>query len=288
MGDPYETSFFYLIWFLACFGGWEAHADTYAGRFDAGSVEIPLRVADELIESIVLGAPVRRIDHSEDGVVVQSDAGVVRAEAVVLALEPGQCSRIEFVPALPAARDRIQTRWLGGHGIKIFVVYETPFWRGDGLAGVASGLDPFPLAIDLSPNDGSEGIMCAVFFGRGGAVGEYSERLQDEASVRALTLDALEAYFGPEARDAKEFHVCSWEGDHWSDGCGSQLPPGVLSTVGSALRAPLGPLIWAGAVTGTMDFMEGAVTSGERAASEAQALLARLEVHTFETKARKR
>jgi monoamine oxidase len=48
------------------------------------------------------------------------------------------------------------------------------------------------------------------------------------------------------------------------------MPPGAWIENGSALRAPIGVLHWAGAETASTwnGYMEGAVTSGERAAAE--------------------
>ena len=62
-----------------------------------------------------------------------------------------------------------------------------------------------------------------------------------------------------------------WAEEEWTRGCyGCYFPTGGWTSYGPALRAPLGPLHWAGAETGThwMGYMEGAVQSGERAAGE--------------------
>ncbi|WP_407655922.1 FAD-dependent oxidoreductase [Capillimicrobium parvum] len=141
-----------------------------------------------------------------------------------------------------------------------------PWWREDGLAGVASGLASIPLVLDLSPTEGDEGILCALFFGSGPALARYGGDPSSDEATRALTLEALETYFEPKARAPKEFYVRNWEDDPWSRGCGSQVPTCTLSSVGATLRRPIGRIVFAGAETGTTDFMEGAVTSGQRAA----------------------
>jgi monoamine oxidase len=48
------------------------------------------------------------------------------------------------------------------------------------------------------------------------------------------------------------------------------MPPGVWSDFGAALRQPVGRLHWAGTETAEVfnGYMDGAVRSGERAASE--------------------
>ena len=48
------------------------------------------------------------------------------------------------------------------------------------------------------------------------------------------------------------------------------MPPGVWSDFGAALRAPVGRIHWAGTETAEVftGYMDGAVRSGERAATE--------------------
>ncbi|HWT93878.1 MAG TPA: FAD-dependent oxidoreductase [Solirubrobacteraceae bacterium] len=273
-GDMDEVSLLHLVWFLACFGSWEASQDSH-GRFVGGTAQIPQRLAAELGERVRTSAPVRRVERDADGVTVHHDGGAVRARAAIFALEPGQAGKIEWEPRLPPARDRLQSRWLSGHGAKYFAVYDTPFWRKEGLAGIASGPAPLQLALDLSPSDGSEGILALLHCADGSGVAAWSEAMADPDGWRAMVLDRLELYFGPRARNPRELYGFDWSGDRWSEGCGTQLPLGVLSTVGRTLRAPIGRLVWAGADTGTSDWMEGAVTSGQRAAREAALLAGR-------------
>lgn len=271
-GDVHEVSLLHLLWFLASFGGWEA-AQGIHDRFAGGSAQIPRRLAEELGEGVVTGCPVRRIEHGAEGVVVHHDGGSTRAATVIVAMEPGQVGTIEFDPPLPAARDRLQSRWLAGHGGKYFAVYDTPFWRADGLAGIASGPPPFGLVLDMSPNEGDEGILLALYCASDRASGQLSELMVDPQGRRRAVLEALASFFGEQALEPREFHAFDWSGDHWSQGCGTQLPPGVLSTVGPTLRAPIGRVLWAGADTGDLDWMEGAVTAGQRAAREAASLV---------------
>ena len=48
------------------------------------------------------------------------------------------------------------------------------------------------------------------------------------------------------------------------------MPPGAWTDHGVALRSPIPPLHWAGAETATVwaGYMDGAISSGERAAKE--------------------
>jgi monoamine oxidase len=53
------------------------------------------------------------------------------------------------------------------------------------------------------------------------------------------------------------------------------MPPGVLTSYGHALGAPVGRIHWAGTETATVwnGYMDGAVQSGQRAAKEVLASL---------------
>lgn len=271
-GDAHEVSLLFVLWCIAR-SGEPALAHGLDQRFVGGSTEVPIRLAAKLGDRVFMSRPVRRIDRSDDGVLVRYDGGTISASAVILALEPGQADKIEFVPPVPPARDHLQTHWLACHGAKVFAVYDSPFWREDGLNGLALGPGTFGFVTDASPGDGDEGILLSLFFESGSRAAEASDVLTDEERCREVALRQFADYFGDRALDAREFYLFDWSGDAWSRGCGTALPPGVLSTVGSTLREPLGRILWAGADTGDMDWMEGAVTSGRRAAGEACALL---------------
>ena len=63
----------------------------------------------------------------------------------------------------------------------------------------------------------------------------------------------------------------NWSDEPWTRGCYvGYFPPGVWSDFGAALRAPIGRIHWAGTETAEVfnGYMDGAVRSGERAASE--------------------
>ena len=77
--------------------------------------------------------------------------------------------------------------------------------------------------------------------------------------------------FGPRAREPERYVDRAWANEEWTRGCyGAFMPPGAWSDHGKALRAPIGPLHWAGTETATTwsGYMDGALRSGERAAAE--------------------
>ena len=56
---------------------------------------------------IVLGSPVRKIEHGKSHVTVVSDKITVRARHVIVAIPPTLAQRIYFEPILPPKRDGV-------------------------------------------------------------------------------------------------------------------------------------------------------------------------------------
>ena len=75
--------------------------------------------------------------------------------------------------------------------------------------------------------------------------------------------------------DATGYVEKDWSTDPWSTGCITPLTPGVLTAGGEHLRKPTGRIFWAGTESAKRwcGYMDGAISAGERAATEAQASL---------------
>lgn len=281
--EPEDLSMLHLLFYISAAGSLEALIDTEGGAQDrrvvGGSQLISLRLAEALGERVRLQAPVRLIRHGEpagDGVEVVyglpgEETGVVRARRAILAMSPTLAGRIDFEPALPASRDGLTQRMAQGNVVKCMAVYETPFWRADGLSGQATSADgPVSVTFDNTPAGvGASGPGVLLAFLEGRAARQAADL--PEAERRRLVLDCLGRLFGPRAAQPIQYLDKAWANDPWSAGCyGGFLPPGAWIANGPALRAPIGPLHWAGAETATTwaGYMEGALLSGERAAGE--------------------
>jgi monoamine oxidase len=155
-----------------------------------------------------------------------------------------------------------------GRVIKVNVVYDEPFWRTAGLSGQAnSDTRALGTVFDNTPADGGPGVLVGFFEGRHADV---AARL-DLDDRRALAVSDLAGYFGPRARTAIGYLERDWAEEEFSRGCyGAFAVPGTLTRFGAALRAPVGPLHWAGTETATRwtGYIDGAVQSGHRAARE--------------------
>ncbi|HVF11847.1 MAG TPA: FAD-dependent oxidoreductase [Actinomycetota bacterium] len=237
-------------------------------RIVGGSQTIALLLADRLGDVVFLESPIRRIEQTPSKVVVHSDALSVEAQRAIVAIPPTLAGRITYDPPLPPGRDQLTQRVPQGSVVKVNAVYESPFWRNEGLRGQAA--DPSALVgftADNSPPDGDVGVLVGFIEGRHAQ--NYSR--EDPSNRRKLVLDDLARYFGPQAATPLEYHERDWSAEEWTRGCyGGHFAPGVWSQYGHALRESIGRIHWAGTETSSEwnGYMEGAVRSGQRAASE--------------------
>jgi monoamine oxidase len=195
----------------------------------------------------------------------------VRAARAIVAIPPTIAGRIEYDPPLPARRDQLTQRMPQGAVIKTMAVYERPFWREDGLSGQAtSDVGPARVTFDNSPPDGTPGVLLGFLEGR--LARDWGERPAE--ARREAVLAGHVRLFGRSAARPVRYIERIWADEEWTRGCyGCLMTTGGWTEYGSALRAPVGCLHWAGAETATIwaGYMDGAVQSGERAAAEALA-----------------
>lgn len=146
--------------------------------------------------------------------------------------------------------------------------YDEPFWRDAGLSGqLTSDRGPVKVVFDNSPPDGRPGVLLGFLEGnQARELGRWSEQER-----RERVLACFSQFFGPKASQAIDYVEKVWAHDPWTRGCyGALFPPNTWMTFGHALRAAIGPVHWAGAETATrwMGYMDGAISSGRRAADE--------------------
>ncbi len=237
-------------------------------RLVGGSQLIAHLLAEPLGEELRLGAPVRKIKQTARGVTVEADGVTVRARRAIVSIPPVLAGRIAYEPALPPQRDLLTQKMPAGSVIKVNVVYDEPFWRADGLSGQAAGdHDPIKFTFDNSPPSGTPGVI--VCFLEGAHARRFG-RIDADARRRAV-LASLVGYFGKRASKPIDVIEQDWSAEEWTRGCyGAHLAPGVWTQFGPALREPIGRIHWAGTETASVwsGYMDGALSSGERAAAE--------------------
>lgn len=231
-----------------------------------GADSLTTRMAMEL-NDVRFDSAVDAIERQGRQYLVASSSGPVTADHVVVAMSPPLASRIRFDPVLPGARDQLSQRTPIGIVVKTMVVYDHPFWRDDGLSGsVISTRTPVGMTADVSPPEGP-GILSILTVGRDAiALGRLSP-----AARRAAITDAVVRLFGRPADSPRDWREKVWADDPWSRGGYASNPtPGTLVLAGRALVEPVGGLHWAGseATSEWQGYFEGAIASGERAATE--------------------
>lgn len=272
--EPGDLSLLHVLFYSHSGGSFQRLLDTTGGaqqdRFVGGSALIPERLASQLGSGIVtLEAPVTKISVTGNGdkVTASTPVGQFEGRWIIVTAPPLLAGRIEYDPALPGQREQLTQRAPMGSVIKCQVIYDEPFWRAEGLSGQAIGNgEGSRVVFDNSPPDGSPGILLAF------VEGDEARRLArvSEQARRAAVVDSLVGYFGNKAAVPAGYIELDWQAERWSGGCyGTLFGPNVWTRYGPALSAPVGPIHWAGTETSPVwcGYMDGAVRSGERAAS---------------------
>ncbi|HEU4944130.1 MAG TPA: flavin monoamine oxidase family protein [Solirubrobacterales bacterium] len=273
---PEELSMLHVLFYVRSAGSFDKLIDTEGGaqqdRLEGGAQELALGLAASLGERVRLGFPVRRIEGRDGSVRIVADGLELEAQRAIVAVPPAIAARIEFEPALPEMRQQLAEQLRPGILNKCVALYETPFWRDDGLSGASvTDTGPATLTFDCSPRDASAGVLLGFV---GGPEARELAALP-EADRRPVVLAGFERLYGPAAAQPLDYAEQAWATEEWSGGGPtSNFGPGGWSECGLALRKPVGPIHWAGTETATVwsGYMEGAMQAGERAAAEVAVL----------------
>ena len=276
--EPRDMSFLYFLFYVHAAGGIEplvANAGQGGAqdfRVSGGTQGIAIKMADQLgRKNVLLNNPVRRISQGGASIYVYADKATVRAQRVIVAIPPHLAGKIDYEPGLTAMRTQLTQRIPIGSLIKTIAVYDTPFWRAQGLNGqVTSDQGPVKVMFDASPASGTPGVLLGFIDG------DDARALDDasDADRASAALKSYVRYFGQQAGTPRAYLDQVWARELYTGGCPVGLtPPGVLTEYGPALREPFGRIHWAGTETATVwtGYMDGAMQSGKRAASEALA-----------------
>jgi len=244
-------------------------------RITGGAARVAQMLAAGLGDRVLLAAPVSAIVRKGAAVQAESARGTVRARRAIVAVPPQLAAEIRFEPRLPHARVTALSSVPMGAVTKVSAVYSRPFWRENGLSGKAvTARGPLTAVFDNSaPGADAAGVL--VGFVPGARSRDLAGR--PAAERRSAVLDTLARLFGPQAGRPDAYVEKDWGADPWSRGGYFGLPRvGAMARTARVLGEPSGLVHWAGSETVLKDYggMEGAVSSGERAAAEVLAALA--------------
>lgn len=265
-------------------------------RVVGGMQSVSLTMAKELGEDIFLGNPVCSItwsdidpDTADDlndvtadvrngvahngeagDVIVKSDDLEVHAKFVILAVPPNLYSRINYVPPLPRDQHVAHQHISMGLVIKVHAVYDTPFWREEGLSG--TGFAGGRLVQEVYDNtnyfsDGEDSYGTLVGF----VSDIYAEQmwaLPPEERKKAI-LEAMAAFLGPKTKEPIAFYLSDMAAEEWTRGAyATSYDLGGLSRWGHLQNQPTGPIYYACSdIAGAgYQHVDGAIRIGEAVA----------------------
>ena len=275
--EPAELSLLHFLTYLNAGGGLLKLSEIEGGaqqeRFATGAQELSKYLASKLDRGVQFNWPVRKIEQKKTKVTVHCDHGSVSAQRVILTVPPNLAGKIQYKPPMPSSREFLTQGTTMGQTIKCIATYNEAFWRQKGFSGeVVSTQGPITVIFDNTSYDGKQPALLAFLVGHEGR--RWSE--QSDEHRKQMVLATFAKYFGPEALRPNEYVEKDWSKDAWSLGCPTANPsPGVWMSSAHTLREPVDRIHFAGTETATewMGYMEGALESGERAASEVVKLL---------------
>jgi monoamine oxidase len=269
-------------------------------RITGGNDRLAAAMARTLAkDAILLQHEVVAITQTESGVRVGLRDGVLEAGYVIVTAPATAVRRIRFDPALPAEQHRAIDTLSYGQATKTLLQCTHPFWRtADRPRAYGTNLDVGALW------DGSEGqagrAAILVSLAGGSASAQAQELLRTEGPdgflERARWMRAAKHATktsrgrgrggrgrGGRGRDATEpaviaSHSTTWELDQWAGGGYAYFSPSFDPSLRRWLSAPAGRILFAGEHTSLewQGYMNGALTTGQRAAMEVLALAGRV------------
>lgn len=200
--------------------------------------------------NIITGHTVRRLRRHDGQIELESedaagDVSAWQAEHVLLALPPRLVeSSIIFEPALPAslALQWSETATWMAPQAKYVAIYDTPFWREEGLSGEGrSAHGPLGEIHDASMPGGS-----AALFGFLGVPARARSTVSDEI-LRTHCRAQLVRMFGPHAATPKAEVIKDWAQDPYT-ATAADMKASAQHAQAPAARAASG--LWHGCLTG--------------------------------------
>ena len=226
------------------------------------------RLIEELVrsigsESVRTGMIVQKIKQRGGRVTVTANGADFIADACICTVPARTLDKIVFDPPLPQAQKEAAEKLQYGRIIKNNVLFGERFW----------GPEDFSLVSDVTSHyyfhstkdqPGKQGILCSY------AVGEKADVLASQNNARRteiITRDLLPLNKrAPEL--ALDIQSYAWQRDKYTQGGYAFYRPSQWFTLKPILSQPHGKVLFAGEhLAEWQGFMEGAVVSGEAAAT---------------------
>ena len=274
-------------------------------RVVGGMQSVSHKLAENLGKDVFLNSPVRELHWAEidpttgdelngiapdvrngvsdngapASVTAYSDNVIVKARYAVLAVPPNLYSRISFVPPLPRDQQIVHQHISMGLVIKVHAVYETPFWREDGLSGTGFGGGRLVQEVYDNTNYGANsGASAAGSEDQYGTLVAFISDIHAEemwhlpASERKeAILSAIADYLGPKAKEPIAFYLSDMAAEEWTRGAyATSYDLGGLSRLGHLQNEPTGSIYYACSDIAAEGYqhVDGAIRQGELVAKQ--------------------
>jgi monoamine oxidase len=270
LADPEDLSLLVLIEQLAS----EAPGQEPMGRIEGGNDRLPNAMAVELGEAVHLKTAALAIhdDRSSVRVAVEhaGERTEIKADYVIVAVPVTTQRAIEMSPELPIEQAKAFEHLKYGRVTKSLLQFDRRFWKRKGRSR-AYGTDA-PTGAIWDANEEQRGRAGILTLMAGGQASEDTRKILAQEGVKGL-VRALSWLKPGEAELLKHHHV-TWEHDSWAQGGYTYFDPAFDPAWRPWLARPHGRLLFAGEHTSIkwQGYMNGAVESGLRAATEVWAL----------------
>jgi monoamine oxidase len=243
-----------------------------------GMAGVSERIAEYLGDAVRLSSPVTSVSNWQEGqgpVRLETPAGTVEADRVIMAMGGSLAAQISYDPELPELRKGLHETIDKDHClIKTHTVYERPFWRDMNASGqIVSPDGVFTVSADVTPPGTAKGVLVTLVL----SPREGDGTPMSPADRKAATIEQFAKCYGDEARSPTGWVMQDWLDETYTRGDEDVWSQGLYLKYGPALRAPVDRLIWAGTETSLFwcGYLDGAVRAGRLAALTALRALCR-------------
>ncbi|WP_204532686.1 flavin monoamine oxidase family protein [Arthrobacter tumbae] len=237
-------------------------------RVVGGMQSVSERMAAELGDDVVLNSPVRTLRWSEgqDGstsVTAKSENVTVNARYAIMAVPPNLYSRVSYEPPLPRRQHQMHQHQSLGLVIKVHAVYETPFWREDGLSGTGFSAGSIVQEVYDNTNHQDPRGTLVAFISDEKADAVFELSVEDR---RRQILESIAGFLGPKALQPEVYYESDWGSEEWTRGAyAASYDLGGLHRYAKHQLTPVGPIYWSSSDLAAEGYqhVDGAIRMGQ-------------------------
>jgi len=264
--DLHEISALHMVYEYAL-----PQEDVEESRVRGGNALLPEAFAKHLGDRVLWNAPVQSVEHDAGGVTVtyrwKGSPQKLQADHVVVAIPGTLVQRLRFTPALPRATAAAYRQFGYGRIMKVVLQARTRFWEKHDppYNSVVTHREAGNIYHSTVGQSGRRGLLTNYVAGWGADAWAPLGPAGQIAAAKKLTHQVWQ-HAANEMERARSWH---WNIQPWARGSYGFFAPGQMTSVRPVIAQPVGRIHFAGEHTAVWQgYMNGAVESGLRAASE--------------------